>query len=342
MSSVEPTLCETEQEYLNTLSLTNDSWWEKDNQCDWIFRGQKSSDRLIPSLYRNRGKTSELTDNHVFDNTYRNLIYGIPNLSTVIVNIIETTVQHIKDEEIKKLSTVIKAAFIELGQTEKFLERCNRILLPTPTLQLFKGQPYGKNSTDYFYNNLEPYITSFIKQLHCKSSCGYGSLFVREYLEAMALARHHSVSSRLLDWTEDPLIAAFFSVANSNANDGICVWALNKRFLRTNSGYGQIAFYDKLNRVGLEFMHLQKGLFTDMLGLDGYYYEHGKWPNLDQYLLKTYFISNSNPYPQSTYLKKIELKLNSTKRSGLLKRLERMGINKYTLMPTYDNVSGSL
>lgn len=342
MSSVEITLCETEQEYLNALSLTNDSWWDKENQCDWIFRGQKSSEQLLPSLYRHKERTSELTYNHVFDKTHGNLVYGVPDLSTAIVNIIKSTVQHIKDEEIKKLSTIIKAAFIELDQTEKFLERCNRILLPTPPLQLFKEQHYGVNSTDYLYNQLQHYITKFIQQFHCKLSCGYGSLFVREHLEAMALARHHSVSSRLLDWTEDPLIAAFFSGANSKVNDSICVWALNKRFFKPNWGYGQIAFYEKLSRTGLEFLHIQKGQFTDMLGLDGYYYEHGEWPKLDQYLLKTYFNSNNNPYPQSVYLKKIELKLNSSKKSGLLKRLERMGLNKYTLMPTYDNVGGSL
>lgn len=96
-------------------------------------------------------------------------------------------------------------------------------------------------------------------------------------------------------------------------------------------------FHDRLSRTGLEFLHLQKGLFTDMVGADMYQFLHGRWPTLDQYLAKTYVdIHTEYPYDKSNFLKKITLP--ASQRSTLIKRLNAMGYNIYSLMPTYDNV----
>lgn len=248
-----PNLCVTEEDYLIELSLSNNSWWDKENKCHWIFRGQNSSDQLMPSLYRKVG--SDAIDpiyQHLFDKMHESLIYGVSDLATAIRDIIIATLPQSDEKKIKNLSTVIKAAFIELSGTEKFLERCNRVLLPTPTLQLFKEQLYGETAVEYLYNHLKEFITEF------DSSHGYRSLFLRENHEALALARHHAISSRLLDWSEDPLIAAFFSAVKAKNDDSICVWALNKRYLRANPHYGQIEFYNKLSRIGLEFLIRRK------------------------------------------------------------------------------------
>lgn len=86
-----------------------------------------------------------------------------------------------------------------------------------------------------------------------------------DMLESAGLAQHYGIPTRLLDWTYDPFVAAFFSsLSNAKESGDICVWAFNTMVM------GNITMGDlncPLNIVtphysGNPNLAAQKGLFT--------------------------------------------------------------------------------
>ena len=87
----------------------------------------------------------------------------------------------------------------------------------------------------------------------------------QDLLETAALAQHHGIPTRLLDWTYDLYIALHFGFRDAIGKEGnLVIWALNKdhlSFLKLTA-----------NRVNVEFitphyannpnLHAQQGLFT--------------------------------------------------------------------------------
>lgn len=149
----------------------------------------------------------------------------------------------------------------------------------------------------------------------------------------VAIAQHHGVPTRLLDWSYSPLVAAYFSAASSMAEktrpERFSVFALLvdakngpcKELLTTMRE--RRLFPDLINvpRAGNPNLHAQQGLFTHSRVSD-LFTQVGQAPN---------------PVPGSQWLFKFTLP--GQYAEEVLQHMDRLGCNAATLFPGFDGAA---
>lgn len=111
----------------------------------------------------------------------------------------------------------------------------------------------------HFPNQKYSYLADFVKgKLY-----GEDGRFLTDRLmdPVFAIAQHHGIPTPLLDWTYNPVVAAYFAAEQSlaeSSSEPLAVWALSESYLFEDAGLKRITIEPQVT----PYLDAQEGLFT--------------------------------------------------------------------------------
>lgn len=153
-------------------------------------------------------------------------------------------------------------------------------------------------------------------------------------LNYLALAQHHRIPTRLIDWSESPFVASFFAAYPpdgygdkvSSTSDFISVFFLATDKIKDENSGISLASAPRRNN---SFLQIQKGLFTHIPKANAFFLSEGRWPSLEDMTTNCSELTNA--------LGRVRLPVNQ--RKELLQLLYALGITESSLMPSLDKAA---
>jgi hypothetical protein len=311
----------TATEFLDYLRLTNPIWEDVSRgwRHAWLFRGQGSASLpLIPSIWR--------TDEHSTISKMLNLYLKKPNVEGDRKFIRELLLR-VEAFQPELVEAIFENTFQLYCRTQIEVSLITRLLEQS----LLRGitLPDYMRVREFVNRYLGGGPAYFIDQLTSSEH----DVLDKDFLAVVhnnsffALAQHHGIPTRLLDWTTSPYIAAFFAAESALGKEDGClaVFAAHEDLLHVR---GIINF--PFPKSDNPFLHAQRGELTIHSGSSHYLFS-GEFPTVD------YLLEHGSDWYQE--IRPLKITLPVEKAPELLRLLAVYeGIARDQLMPTFDNI----
>jgi hypothetical protein len=293
---------DTASEFAAHLRRSHERWGT--GHSNWVFRGQRADFPLLPKLWR----PSEQQKNVFYQNSMGGMVAAMGS-----------AIAGRTDEFRSRYCELYRLLYAEQEAVKAFRALADDLGFHVPTTPL--GDPWYPSDAE---------------------QAGPACVVADSHLptQATALAQHHGMATRLLDWTEDAATAAYFAATEwldyrkKDASDRIVLWAFETRTLRKPGKEYQSLVFVRPDRAPNPFMRAQRGLFTWHRNAELSFMEHGVWPT---HLEPFARLEGTLPGRPRDIIQKLSLAGSAVKDLVNILLLEQ--VTRVHLMPTLDNVA---